>query len=203
MDRRSKEANVVCVWEPPRLPYHPVWQGADFSCTAVVCLCLHHPVFCFFLLSSTRNASCAGCVEPDLGPDVAQRVCPAWPGWSAADLALCRAGGMIEGLWNFSAACLNRCVKTLPSAPARSSLMSLRAQSWTRFAETWPANTKAWPWSPLQPQPTQMHMHPEHVCPVTHFPTSPHLPACWIVLALAEVASLFLSCCFPPVLLQV
>lgn len=35
--------------------------------------------------------------------------------------------GMIEVLWNFSALCLNRPFKTLPSARARSSVMSLRA----------------------------------------------------------------------------
>lgn len=81
--------------------------------------------------------------------EAAQCVCPACPCRSTTDLTLHGVGGMIEVLWNFSALCLNQPIKTLPSAWARSSVMSLLALSWPRFVETWPANTKARPWKPL------------------------------------------------------
>lgn len=66
-------------------------------------------------------------MQPNLGPEAAQRGSPTRPRWSAADLTLRGVRGMVEGLWNFSARCLNRPFKPLPSARARSSVMSLRA----------------------------------------------------------------------------
>lgn len=129
--------------------------------------------------------------------EAAQCVCPACPCRSMTDLTLHGVGGMIEVLWNFAALCLNRPIKTLPSARARSSVMSLLALSWPRFVETWPANTKA---LALKTSPDTAHPDadacrkylslPQYVklrLAVRLFPSLPHWPACWMF---AEATSL-------------
>lgn len=137
------------------LPYKNHLDGKRNS-ALILCDFRRSLITIHFLFYKSHSAASAS-------TEAAQCGCPACPCRSTTNLTLHGVSGMIEVLWNFAALCLNRPIKTLPSARARSSVMSLLALSWPRFVESWPTNTKARPWKPLQTQPTQMQMHAENV----------------------------------------